>query len=423
MTETVSETQTPVDKEIPVFPMARECPLDPPPTLARIQSECPVSHVRIWNASTPWIITRYDDVKAVLSDPGLSVNTQLPGYPAFNAGNQAKQKRVKTFINMDDPEHLTHRRIAQPSFLIKKMEAMRPRIQEIVDGQIDVLLAQPQPADFVKHFALPVPSIVICELLGVPYDDREFFQDVSTALLARTSEPQVILDATERMLGYLVELIESKTNDPGEGLLGRVITTQMRDGNVTREEVAALADLVLTAGHETTANMIALSTLMLLQRPEQADELRRSIPGSDPVTPASYDDDLMANAVEELLRYLTITHFGRRRVAVDDVYVGGQTIHKGDGVIVANDIANRDPAVFPEPNKFDIHRPHARRQLAFGYGAHQCLGQQMARIELHVALSSVLRRIPTLQSAVPLDELPFKHDGVVYGLHEFPVTW
>ncbi len=398
----------------PVFPLPRDraCPFDPAPELARIQREDPISRVRIWDDSTPWIITRYADVQTALSEPRLSVNTQLPGYPSFNGANAVKQGLTTSLINMDEPEHSVLRRRVNPTFMFKKMEAYRPRIQQIVDDQLDELLAGPNPADLVEGFALPVPSLVICELLGVPYEHRDFFQNASTTLLSKTSDPQEARVVAQQLLDFLAELVDIRAADPGEGLLGRLIVEQLQTGNMTREELATMADLVLVAGHETTANMIALGTALLLGRPDDLAAIRDSD-----------DPQFVADAVEELLRYLNITHFGRRRVALDDIEIDGTLIRAGEGLIVANDIANRDPDVFTNPDELDIRRTDSRQQLAFGYGIHQCLGQQMARIELQIAYQSLFRRIPTLALATSVDQLPFKADGVVYGLHSLPVTW
>ena len=398
--------------ETPEFPLARgRCPFDPPPELGRIQREEPVTRVRLWDGSTPWLVTRYDDVRQVLADPRISADSDHPGYPAQSAGMRARRRRAKAFISMDDPEHAEQRRLLQPSFMVKKMQALRPRIQAIVDDLIDEMLAGPKPADLVAAFALPLPSLVICELLGVPYADRAFFHRVSRVLVSRDTTPDDALAATEELLAYLGDLVDQKNADPGEDLISRLAVGQLRTGAMTREQIASMGQLLLVAGHETTANMIALGTVALLQHPEQLAELRDA-----------EDPQLIVNAVEELLRYLTITHSGRRRVAREDVEVGGRLIRAGEGVIAAGDIANRDATAFPAPDDLDLHRK-ARHHVAFGYGVHQCLGQPLARVELQVVYGTLYRRVPTLALARPIEELRFKHDMAVYGVHELPVTW
>ncbi len=400
--------------ELPAFPGVRdpEHPLDPPPDLMRLRAETgPVARVEIWNGSCPWLVTGYDELRTLLTCPHVSVDAETPGYPPFNAGMAARQRRVRTFINMDDPEHAVHRRLLAPDFTPKRMDAMRPFVQRITDDLVDRMLAGPRPTDLVAELALPLPSLVICELLGVPYDERDFFQEVSTTLLSRGSTPAEALAVTDRLMGYLLELVDRKLEEPDDSLLGRLAPEQVGAGTMTREEVAAMGELLLVAGHETTANQIALSVVALLQHPDQLDSLRDS---ADPA--------LVANAVEELLRYLSIIHFGRRRVATADFELAGQVIRAGDGVIGANDIGNRDERAFPDPDRLDIQRK-ARHHNAFGHGVHQCIGQQLARIELEVVYATLFRRIPTLALACPLDELQFKQDGVVYGVHELPVTW
>jgi cytochrome P450 len=395
---------------LPAFPMTRDatCPFDPPPQLMAAE---PISRVRIWNGDTPWLITDYATQRAVLADQRFSADTTRPGYPVQSAAVLARRQTSQPFIVLDDPEHDRQRKMLTRNFMIKRVEAMRPRVQEIVDGLIDAMLAGPKPADLVTEFALPVPSLVICELLGVPYADHDFFQACSKKLIARSTPVEEALQASEDLRDYLLDLVAAKEKAPTDDMIGRLITDQMAAGELSREDVASMASLMLIAGHETTANMIALGTLALLEHPEQLAEIRDAD-----------DPKLIANAVEELLRYLNIVHSGRRRVATEDIEVGGRLIRAGEGVILANDAGNRDGSAFPEPDRLDIHR-QARHHIAFGYGVHQCLGQPLARMELQVVYSTLYRRIPTLELAVPLEDIQFKHDMVVYGVHSLPVTW
>jgi cytochrome P450 len=311
---------------------------------------------------------------------------------------------------MDDPEHARLRRMVTAPFTIKRIEAMRPAVQGIVDGLIDDLLAGPKPVDLVEAFALPVPSLVICELLGVPYRDHDFFQANSRNLISRTVTAEERGAAHAALTGYLDDLLGKKIAEPGDDLLTR-LTQQIDKGELTREQAASMGVLLLLAGHETTANMIALGTLALLEHPDQLALLRDCD-----------DPKLVAGAVEELLRYLNITHNGRRRVALADIEIGGRVIRAGEGIILANDVGNRDPEAFADPDRLDLRRD-ARHHVAFGFGVHQCLGQPLARMELQVVYSTLYRRIPTLTAAAGLDEIPFKHDGSVYGVYELPVTW
>ncbi|WP_431912870.1 cytochrome P450 [Nonomuraea jabiensis] len=396
--------------EIHEFPMARAagCPFDPPPPLRTLQEEGPLAKVRLWDGSTPWLVTTYAEQRALLADPRVSADVTRPGYPIqaprIGAGGTI------SFIMMDDPEHARLRRMVQAQFTVRRTESLRPAVQKIVDDLIDDLLAGPNPVDLVEAFALPVPSLVICALLGVPYADHDFFQENSKTVIRRSATPEERATAGERLFEYLDSLMGEKLADPADDLLSK-LAERVRAGELTRREAAQMGVLLLIAGHETTANMIALGTLALLRHPGQLALLRHND-----------DPRLVASAVEELLRYLNITHSGRRRVALADIEIGGQVIRAGEGMIMANDIANRDPAVFPDPDELDIRRD-ARRHVAFGFGVHQCLGQPLARMELQIAYSTLYRRVPTLRLAAELEQIPFKHDGQVYGVYELPVTW
>ncbi|MFJ4634808.1 cytochrome P450 [Streptomyces hygroscopicus] len=394
----------------PEFPMARAagCPFDPPPALRDRQQEGPLSRVRLWDGSTPWLVTRYADQRALLADPRVSADITRPGYPLQSPlppGGSGV-----SFILKDDPEHARLRRMVTAPFAIKRVEAMRPGVQKIVDDLIDDLLAGPKPVDLVDAFALPVPSLVICQLLGVPYADHDFFQTNSKVIINLDVTPEQRSAAHGNLIGYLNDLMGEKIADPVDDLLSG-LATRVTAGELSREEAAQMGVLLLIAGHETTANMIALGTLALFEHPDQLTLLRDT---DDPA--------LVSSAVEELLRYLHITHNGRRRVATEDIEIAGEVIRAGEGLILANDIANRDPEVFAEPDRLDIRRD-ARRHVAFGFGVHQCLGQPLARMELQVVYGTLYRRIPTLRPATELERIPFKHDGSVYGVYELPVTW
>ena len=396
--------------EAPDFPMTRAagCPFDPPPAARALQGETPLARVRLWDGSTPWLVTRYAEQRALLADPRVSADISRPGYPS--PAPLPKGGTGISFILMDNPEHARLRKMVTAPFTIRRVEAMRPAVQKIVDDQVDALLAGPKPVDLVEAFALPVPSLVICELLGVPYADHDFFQENSKVIIRRDAKPEERAAGHQALVGYLDRLMGEKLERPADDLLSG-LATRVGAGELTRLEAAQMGVLLLIAGHETTANMIALGTLALLEHPGQLALLRES---DDPA--------LVASAVEELLRYLNITHNGRRRLALADIEVAGQVIRAGEGLIMANDIANRDPEVFPDGDRLDLNRD-ARRHIAFGFGVHQCLGQPLARLELQVVYSTLYRRIPTLALATGVERIPFKHDGSVYGVYELPVTW
>jgi cytochrome P450 len=394
------------------YPAARAtgCPFDPAPELTDAQQRLPLTTVRLWDGSTPWLVTRYADQRRLLADPRVSSDVSRPGYPSPAARTDRSGGSRISFILMDDPEHARLRRMVTAPFMIKKIRAMRPAVQQIVDDLIDDLLAGPNPTDLVTAFALPVPSLVICNLLGVPYDDHDFFQRNSKLIITRSSDRSDADQAMAALFGYLDDLIGRKLSDPGDDLLSG-LTERIHSGELTRAEAAQMGVLLLIAGHETTANMIALGTLALFEHPDQLALLRD-------------DDDqqLVTSAVEELLRYLTITHNGRRRVALEDIVFDGQLIRAGDGIIFPTEVGNRDPDVFDDPDTLDLRRD-ARGHVAFGFGVHQCLGQPLARMELEVVYSTLYRRIPSLRRAAAIDAIPFKHDGSVYGVYQLPVTW
>jgi cytochrome P450 len=395
---------------LPEYPMPRAvgCPFDPPPALRTLPS---ISRIRLWDGSTPWLATRHADVRALLADRRVSADTLREGYPHTSASGRARRTRGLSFINMDDPEHRRLRRMVTGTFAIRRIQELRPSIQRIVDERIDALLTGPRPVDLVEAFALPVPSLVICHLLGVPYADHDFFQQRTRVLITRDQAVERAIAAQDELTEYLERIIAEKLADPADDLLSNLAIEHVATDELSRREAARTAVLLLIAGHETTANMIALGTLALLEHPEQLAAVRDSD-----------DPELIAGTVEELLRYLTIAHSGRRRIALEDIEIDGQTIPAGDGIVLAGEAANRDEARFPDPDRLDVHRD-ARGHLAFGFGVHQCLGQPLARLELQVVYGTLYRRIPGLRLAVALEQIPFKHDSNVYGVYELPVTW
>jgi cytochrome P450 len=392
------------------FPMQREprCPFDPPPAGRAAQQATPLTRVELSDGTTPWFATRYADQRSLLSDARISADITLPGYPIPAGGDGGGAPF--SFILMDDPEHARLRRMVTAPFMVKRVEAMRPGVQKIVDDLLDDMLKADKPVDLVEAFALPMPSLVICQLLGVPYSDHDSFQSNSKVLINRQANADEKRRAVGALVEYLHGLLRFKTEHPAEDVFSD-LARRVQTGELTNDDAAMMGVLLLVAGHETTANMIALGTLALLEHPDQLARLRED------ENPA-----LVTSAVEELLRYLTIVHDGRKRVALEDIEIAGETIRAGEGVIMATDLGNRDPDAFPDPDTLDLGRD-ARHHVAFGFGVHQCLGQPLARMELQVAYSTLFRRIPSLRLAVPIDQVPFKHDGSVYGVYELPVTW
>jgi cytochrome P450 len=396
--------------DIPHFPLPRDNPIDPPPHYAGLREANALGKVRLWDGNDAWLITRYEDFRSVLGDPRFSADITRQGYPTVNAGMKVARGNYRSFITMDAPQHTAHRRMLTGEFAIKRMEAFRPKIQRIVDGLIDDMLARGGPLDIVSDLALPIPSLAICELLGVPYEDHDFFQSRARVLASHTTTTEQALAASHELCEiYLRQLIRKKDADPQDDILSRLVVNHVRKGDLTENELISMARLLLIAGHETTANMTSMGVFLFLQHPEQWAELQ-----ANPV--------LVPQAVEEVLRYVDVTHSGRRRVALEDVHVGGQLIRAGEGIIALSVSANRDDAAFPEAHRFDIRR-EARHQVAFGYGVHQCLGQPLARMELQVVFATLARRMPTLRLAAPAESLKFKDEMFIYGIKCLPVAW
>jgi cytochrome P450 len=412
MTENPTTANALAADSVPDYPMPRAagCPFDPAPQLRRLQAEAPITKVKWWDGSTPWLVTRYDDQRTLFADPRVSADSGNPHFPASSPGFKESQKHRRPFIKKDDPEHARQRRMVTAPFSVKRAEALRSAIQEIVDQLINDMLAGPRPTDLVEAFALAVPSLVICEVLGVPYADHEFFQENAKQFTHREASAEQAAAGQRRLMDYMDRLISEKLAHPGSDVMSDV-ARQVEAGELSREDAVQMGTLLLLAGHDTTANMIALGTLALLQHPGQLAILRQT---DDPA--------VVANAVEEMLRYLTIVHNGRTRVALEDIEIGGQVIRAGDGIVMPIELANRDAAVFPDPDQLDILRP-ARHHVAFLFGPHQCLGQNLARVELQVVYGTLYKRIPTLKLAAGLDQIPFKHEAIIYGVHELPVTW
>ncbi len=389
------------------FPQDRTCPYHPPTGYDPLRTARPLTRIALYDGRPAWLVTGHALARELLADPRLSTDRTRAGFPAVTPRFAAARDRKVALLGVDDPEHRTQRRMMISSFTLKRATALRPRIQRIVDGLLDAMIAQGPPAELVSAFALPVPSMVICELLGVPYADHEFFEEQSRRLLRGPSAADT-QDAREHLETYLGALLDSKLKDPGDGLLDELVREQVREGAPDRDELISMAVILLVAGHETTANMISLGTYTLLRHPERLAELR-----ADPA--------LLPAAVEELMRMLSIAD-GLLRVAVEDVEAAGTTIRAGDGVVFSTSVINRDEDVYPAPDSLDWHRP-ARHHVAFGFGIHQCLGQNLARAELEIALSTLLDRLPTLRLAAPPDRIPFKPGDTIQGMLELPVTW
>ncbi|MFJ5680802.1 cytochrome P450 [Streptomyces sp. NPDC093097] len=403
-----------MSEKVPVpngLPMDRDAgPFDPPRQITRLREARPVSPMLFPDGHEGWLVTGYEAVRQLMADTRFSsrqdigvlhIPYEVPGMPVMS---EPSPQVPGLFIAMDPPDHTRLRRRLTGAFTVKRMKQLEEHIVDITERQLDELARLAPPVDLVKAFALPVPSLVICELLGVPYEDRESFQANSAKFMIKDLPLDEKMAVYGALTGYLAELVTHKRAEPGDDILSDLA----RQEDLTIEELTGIAFLLLLAGHETTANMLALGTFALLEHPDQIAELRA-------------DPDLMPGAVEELMRYLSVGDIFYR-YATEDIELGGETIGKGSTVVVSLLAANRDPQRFDNPDTLDVHRK-ARGHLSFGHGVHQCLGQQLARVEMRAGFDGLLRRFPTLKLAVPAGEVKLKTDMNIYGVHELPVTW
>lgn len=394
---------------VDALPTARPTPFDPPPELGRLREKQPLRRLAYPDGHVGWLITNDELARAVLADARFSSRLELVRFPVhrpepegFAMGEPA---RPGFFLFLDPPAHTRYRRLLTGHFTMHRMKQLEPRIQQIVDDHIDAMETAGPPIDLVREFAVPIPSLAVCELLGVPYADRDEFQAYAVAPFDRNATDEQASAAMRFFADYFAELITRKRAAPGDDLLSTLATS----GELTDEEITGVGMLLLLGGHDTTMNMLALGIFTLLEHPEQLQALRDGTTSID-------------TAIEELLRYLTISQFGLQRTALEDMELAGEHIAAGETVTISLPAANRDPARFDNPDVLDLSR-HASGHLTFGHGYHACIGQHLARVEMRVALPALLRRFPTLQLATSPDEVPLRSDMIVYGVHQLPITW
>ncbi|MFJ3922193.1 cytochrome P450 [Streptomyces sp. NPDC090022] len=384
---------------------AAGCPFDPPTGLASLRERAPLIPMAYPDGHVGWLATGYATVRSIMGDPRFSSRYELIHYP-FPDGPEGPlpPAPVGDMTGMDAPEHTRLRRLLMGKFTVRRMRQLTDRVEEVTREHLDAMARRGQRADLVEEFARPLPALMICELLGVPYADRERFQGYADTVMTTDASPEDQYAAMVGLQEYMAELVAAKLTEPSDDLLGDLAA----GGDLTDEELVGVGAFLLAAGLDTTANMLAHGTFALLSNPAQADALRT-------------DPDLAPQAVEELMRYLTVAPTGVRS-ALEDVELDGRLIRAGDTVTLSLEAANRDPERFPDPDVLDLHR-NATGHLGFGHGIHQCLGQQLARVEMTVALPALLRRFPTLRLDVPAHEVPLRTDMNVYGVHRLPVVW
>ncbi|HYZ69073.1 MAG TPA: cytochrome P450 [Mycobacterium sp.] len=401
------------DGEAPALPplhMRRDA-FDPTPELREIRENDGVRTSINAFGMTVYLVTRHEDIKDVLSDHERFSNSRPPGFvvpgaPTVSEEEQASA-RAGNLLSLDPPEHQRLRRMLTPEFTIRRMKRLEPRIAEIVDAQLDVMEKSGPPVDLVSNFALPIPSLVICELLGVPYDDRDDFQRRSARQLDLSIPMPERLELVRRGREYMASLVERARRQPGDDILSMLVRDHGFE--LTNDELVGVASLLLLAGHETTSNMLGLGTLALLRHPDQLAAVRD-------------DPDAVGPAVEELLRWLSIVHSAIPRITTVDVEIAGVPIPAGELVFVSLPSGNRDPDFIDSPELLDIRRG-AAGHLAFGHGVHHCLGAPLARMEMRIAFPALLRRFPSLALAEDFAEVPFRSFHFIYGLKSLEVTW
>ncbi len=388
---------------VTTLPTARQpgCPFDPPAELRDARRHGPISRYTHPGGKPGWLITGYDLVKSVLADSRFSSRKDL-----LNVGDfEVPPAPPGEFLLMDDPQHRRYRKPLAGKFTVRRMRLLTERIEQITADCLDAMEKAGPPADLVTVFAKPIPTIVICEILGVPYEDRASFQEQIDAFMGGEVSDEELIAAYTATQEYLAQLVAAKRAHPTDDVL-----SELTDSDLTDEELKGISLILLAAGFDTTANMLSLGTFALLQNPAQLAALR-----ADPA--------LTDGAVEELLRYLSVAKTFMR-TALEDVELGGQTIEAGTTVVLSYHTANRDPERFADPHVLDVRRQDAGGHLAFSHGIHQCLGQQLARVEMRVAFRALVDRFPTLRLAVPAEEVRLRPETAdIYGVKSLPVTW
>jgi cytochrome P450 len=412
-TPPVTSANTAADHPTPTH--FRRIGFDPDPAIATLRRERPVTRVATYFGDQPgeaWLITRHEDVRAVLGDATTFSSRRRPMLDRLRAAGVSEEQLAlaaasTSLLNIDPPEHTRLRRFVTPEFTVARIRRLRPRIEAIVAEHLDAMEQAGPPTDLVAAFALPIPSLVICELLGVPYADRADFQRRSRTALNLATPIAERMATIQESLAYMLELVRRQRAEPGDDLLGMLV--REHGDELTDAELAGIGRLLLTAGHETTANMLGLGTLALLEHPDQLALLRA-------------EPERIEGALDELLRYLSVVNIPVVRLATRDVELHGCSIAAGELVVCSLIGANRDADFVPEADRLDLTRRPATH-VAFGHGIHHCLGAPLARMELSVAFPALLRRFPELRLAVEPDQVPFREVSVVHGVQSLPVTW
>lgn len=397
----------------PAYPAARgECPFGPPKEYGAWRDVDGLGEVTLQGGERAWVATGYDYFRELLGDPRVSSDPENPGMPVVFPSHSARIPTRKSWRNMDDPEHGRMRRMVNRRFNAPSVEKLRPMIEERVVELLDAMSSDKSSADLMEEFAYPLPLIITCDLLGVPYDKHAFFKQKVDQMFAPGGTPEDALAAGQDLSAYMSALIDDKQDTPSDDIMSDLVGGQLAKGELERSDVINTSILLLVGGLEAVASMIGGSVILLTRHPEQLAALRDS---DDPT--------YVANAVEELLRFVSPTENGINRTIVEDFEIGGHQIRTGDGLIVNAPAANRDPRIFTDPEVLDTTKAPDAPHVAFGAGVHQYIGQTLARVELQIALPALLRRLPDLHITVADDEIPYRPNMQLFGVKSLPVAW
>ncbi|WP_173922396.1 cytochrome P450 [Agromyces sp. Marseille-P2726] len=391
----------------PAFPLVREDPLLPPADYVAWREEAPARQVTLQDGSMAWVVLRHAEVRQVLEDPTISRDPSVPYFPKVRAGQTFNRNDV-LLNHMDPPLHGRFRKMLAPWFTLKRISALRGEIQATVDETIDRLLTLEKPVNFHREFSLVIPSKVICRFLGIDYEHHHDFERLSAVATSASATPEEFGAAVKELMGIVASIVDEQVDNPGDGIVG-VLATKYKNGEITREQALSHVHVLIVGGHETTAHTISQGMLLLWRNPDVLERLRE------------HPEDWV-KAINEMLRIHSVADGTMTRVTTAEIDLGGVTVPANQGIIPVMTPANFDPRAWENPTKFDIDR-ETTNHVSLGGGIHSCLGQNLARAELELAFETLVRRVPTLELAVPEEEVVFTRDGFVYGVRDMPVTW